>query len=115
MRHYLKKNIKYSEFKNIFDQIADLYHPEPLYKRRDALTKLISAVDNDYAAMALIEIFFNSQDRIKLQFGKNKYYSWAETGIGFWAYDLQQLIQWVWDNGGSIDYDIDGIMENDKH
>lgn len=100
----LMQNIKYSEIKSIFDRLADEYNPEPLTIIASKLALAISKEKDLEAANELIFIFYTIKDKIEMKFNKE-----MEKEKGF-MYDIKPLLQWIEDNGGSIDYDTDGVI-----
>ena len=103
----IKRNIKYSELKRICDYVfkGDFI---PSVDEEDIIkdvAKLVSKTRSIKTAYRFLNVVYNSFHQ---QFLKD------ETGLENWrtaqVYDINEILQWVKNYGGSIDYDIDGIL-----
>ena len=102
----IKQNIKYSDIKYICEYfVKEGYAVPPSYAIvRDLTADAISKTSSYQTAKRFIDMLYTIRDTILIQNNKEI------TSEIIPAYDIRVAIKWIEDNGGSIDYDTDGIL-----
>lgn len=101
----IKQNIKYSDIKYICEYFIKGYAvPSSCTIVKDLTADVISKTSSYKTAKRFIDMLYTIRDTILIQNNKEI------TSEIIPAYDIRVAIKWIEDNGGSIDYDIDGIL-----